>query len=166
MGFVSARAPSYFVGSPTFPGETPRPKGQFFSYRVRGMSGAGVSSQWAVLTSPILTGLTSSVLSGVSNYPNPFDPRKGGVAGKTVITYILGQDSEVSITIYDLLGYVVREFKFQTGGEGGRAGSNFVEWDGTNGLGNKVSKGGYLARIKVNSPGGSSSVIRKIGVIH
>jgi len=163
---VSARNPTYFVGSSAYPGEVPRPQGQFFYYRVRGMSNAGVFSQWSALTAPVATGLAASLLSGISNYPNPFDTRKGGIEGKTVITYILGDNADVEIVIYDLLGYVVKEFKFNSGVEGGRLGANFVTWDGTNGLGNKVSKGGYIARIKVNSPRGNAVGIRKIGVIH
>ena len=39
-------------------------------------------------------------------------------------------------------------------------------WDGKNGMGNFVSKGGYIARIKVGSSLGTATVIRKIGVIH
>jgi len=162
----SSIKPSYFIGNPSFPGESPRGKGQFFTYRIRSMSSAGVFSGWTTLESPVATGLSASVLSGVSNYPNPFDPRKSGIESRTVITYTLGDNAEVTITIYDLLGYAVKEFKFSSGGEGGRRGANFVIWDGTNGLGNKVSKGGYIAKIKVNASGGSATAIRKIGVIH
>ena len=35
-----------------------------------------------------------------------------------------------------------------------------------NDAGISVSKGGYVARIKVKSPGGAATAIRKIGVIH
>ena len=34
------------------------------------------------------------------------------------------------------------------------------------GLGRPVSKGGYIARIKVGSALGTATAIRKIGVIH
>ena len=169
LSFVrTSRAPSYYVGaSLEFPGESPRPEGQFFSYRVRAVSNAGVVSSWGVQTSPMATGGSFSILTGVSNYPNPFDSRKGGVEGHTTITYVLGEPAKVSITIYDLLGYVVKEFsESSTPPATGQKGPNFVEWDGTNGLGNKVSKGGYIARIKVVAPGGSKVAVRKIGVIH
>jgi hypothetical protein len=61
---------------------------------------------------------------------------------------------------------VVKRLSFDPAQNGGRAGPNFVIWDGKNGSGNFVSKGGYVAHIKVKSPGGSATVDRKIGVIH
>ena len=74
--------------------------------------------------------------------------------------------TNVKITIYDLLGYVVKTFHYQPGEMGGKLGPNFVTWDGKNGMGSYVSKGGYIARIKVGSSLGTATVIRKIGVIH
>ena len=166
LGFVPARTPSYFTGSSAFPGETPRAKDQFFTYRARAMSNAMVFSEWSVLDTPVPTGVLSSVLSAVKNYPNPFDPRKGGVEGKTYIAYTLSDNAEVTITLYDLLGYMVKEFRITSGSEGGRPGPNTVAWDGRNELGSYVSKGGYIARVKASSPKGSKVIIRKIGVIH
>jgi hypothetical protein len=133
---------------------------------VRGISGAGVVSSWSPLGTSVNTGVTSDIIAGISNYPNPFDTRQGGPAGHTVITYILGTDADVTITLYDLLGYVVKVFSFAPGSAGGQAGPNNVIWDGKNGSGSFVSKGGYIARIKVKSALGTSVSIRKIGVIH
>jgi hypothetical protein len=131
------------------------------------MSNAGVFSPWSVLDLPVNTGESSKVvLSNVRNYPNPFDPRKGGMQGKTAITYNLADNSEVTITLYDLMGYVVNEFSFSSGSEGGRQGPNVVLWDGKNGLGGFVSKGGYIVRVKASSPRGNMIVLRKVGVIH
>jgi flagellar hook assembly protein FlgD len=45
-------------------------------------------------------------------------------------------------------------------------GSNYFDWDGRNDLGGIVSKGGYIVRIKASSPKGSSTITKKIGVIH
>jgi hypothetical protein len=166
LGFVPGRAPSYFTGSSSFPGETPRPRNQFFFYRARAMSNAGVFSSWSNLDTPVATGVLPDVISNLRNYPNPFDPRKGGIEGKTAITYMLADNAEVTLTLYDLLGYVVKELKFSSGSEGGKAGPNIVTWDGRNSLGGFVSKGGYIARVKASSPKGSKIIIRKIGVIH
>ncbi len=166
VNVISARSPVYGVGDPTFPGETPRPAGQYFSYRVRAISGAGVTSNWSPLTVNAVTGITSSILSAVSNFPNPFDSRKGGNAGKTFITYTLNADSDVTVTIYDALGYLVKTIGCPPGSEGGKTGANFLPWDGRNDAGAFVSKGGYTARIRVKSPGGTATAIRKIGVIH
>ena len=100
-------------------------------------------------------------ISSVSNYPNPFDSRKE----KTTITYLLNGDSEVSIKIYDLFGYKVAEFSYAAGTPGGSFGVNNVEWDGTDGSGQRVSKGGYVAVIQAKGDK-VVSVNRKIGVIH
>ncbi|MBI4346137.1 MAG: hypothetical protein HY553_04740, partial [Elusimicrobia bacterium] len=146
--------------------EQPRASGQYLSYRVRTINYAGLTSEWSMESTAVATTLVNSPISNVSNFPNPFDSRKGGPEGKTTITYTLGADSDVTITIYDLLGYVVKIFHFQPGAAGARAGPNFVPWDGRNGQGNPVAKGGYVARIKAGSGAGTATVIRKIGVIH
>ena len=166
LNLINGRVPSYTVGDPKFPGEGPRTTGYFYNYRVRALSGGGVWSPWSPLGQNVNTGAVTGIITGVSNFPNPFDTRKGGPGGKTTITYTLNADSDVTITVYDLLGYVVKTMSYNSGSEGGMAGPNFVTWDGRNGSGNLVSKGGYVARIKVKSPGGSSEVIRKIGVVH
>ncbi|MEK7389907.1 MAG: FlgD immunoglobulin-like domain containing protein, partial [Elusimicrobiota bacterium] len=161
-----SRLTTYNVGGPAFPGEGPRPTGQYFSYRVRAISGAGVASNWSPLAQNAATGITADILTGVSNYPNPFDSRKGGELGRTKITYTLNSDADVTITIYDALGYLVKTLTASPGTEGGKAGQNFVPWDGRNDAGALVAKGGYTARIKAKASSGSATVIRKIGVIH
>ena len=166
INVIPSRLTTYNVGDPSFAGEGQRKPGQFFSYRVRAISGAGVSSNWSPLAASAGTGVTSEIVTGVSNYPNPFDSRKGGDLGMTKITYILNGDSDVTISIYDALGYLVKTISCPPGTEGGKLGQNFVPWNGRNDAGVSVSKGGYVARIKVKAPGGSATVIRKIGVIH
>ena len=110
--------------------------------------------------------MITSILSGVSNFPNPFDSRKGGDQGKTQITYILNTDADVTVTIYDALGYQVKTLSCAPGADGCRAGLNFLPWNGRNEAGVQVAKGGYVARIKVKTGGGTATAIRKIGVIH
>ncbi|MFH2202943.1 MAG: hypothetical protein ABIJ96_07505 [Elusimicrobiota bacterium] len=157
----------YTVGSAAQnPTEKPRATGQFLTYRVRAYSSAGTPSGWSTESAAVATSITSEVIDKVSNYPNPFDSRKGGPEGQTVIVYTLGTASDVEIVIYDLLGYVVKSFHFTPGENGGRQGANYVIWDGHNGMGRPVAKGGYIARIKVGSSLGTATIIRKIGVIH
>jgi hypothetical protein len=146
--------------------DNPRDKGHFYYYRVRAKNNAGSLGDWSVQSAPSATGLPSEVISSVSNYPNPVDTRKGGEEAKTSIVYILNQDAEVTITLYDLLGYQVNSWTFSAGSEGGKRGANKVQWDGTNGISEKVAKGGYIANIQVKSDKGVVSAIRKIGVIH
>ena len=118
------------------------------------------------LSSSIASPLPAPIITDVSNAPNPFDSRKGGPEGQTRISYTLSQDLPVRVTLYDLLGFRVRRWDFSPGQNGGKAGSNFFMWDGTNEAGQKVSKGGYLAQIEIETPQTVVTVIRKIGVIH
>jgi hypothetical protein len=106
-------------------------------------------------------GQTPTLIDELSNYPNPFDSRREG----TTITYRLPQDIPVHVRIYDLFGYPVKEFSFNAGEMGARAGVNEIQWDGTDGTGSKVSKGGYICRVTVEGDRPVNG-IRKIGVIH
>ncbi len=166
--FVPGSRTSFVVGNLDTPDNKPREKGHFYYYRVRAKNYAGSYSEWSEVSNGVCTGLPDQVISQVSNYPNPVDIRLGGEEGKTYIVYILNQDAEVTLTVYDLLGYKVREWTFKPGQEGGKKGANRVPpdgWDGTNEAGQKVSKGGYIAQIRVKSTKGVVTAIRKIGVI-
>ena len=72
------------------------------------------------------------------NYPNPFNP-------ETWIPYQLAKDADVTVTIYDVRGGVVRRLALGHQAAGfyygrGRA----VHWDGRNALGEKVASGLYF----------------------
>ena len=94
----------------------------------------------------------------VRNRPNPFR------AGKEVtwIEYNLNQPSNVTITIYDLLGQEVWHKSYPAGEEGGKKDSNSVPWDGRNLSGEVVGNGGYICRIWIERE--NRHVVRKIGV--
>jgi hypothetical protein len=95
------------------------------------------------------------------NYPNPFSPDQGG----TNINYLLGEDSEVKIIIYDLLGNLVKRFEFASGSTGGQVGQNIVHWDGKNGEGVVVANGGYILQILAKTVSGQEYKARtKAGV--
>jgi hypothetical protein len=111
-------------------------------------------------------GLPQGLINDLTNYPNPFDSRKSGLEGQTMIAYSLTDDAPVSLEIYDLLGHKVRGWKFWAGVNGGRSGANSIAWDGTNEMGQKVSKGGYIAEIVIETSQTTVTAIRKIGVIH
>ncbi len=70
-------------------------------------------------------------------YPNPFNP-------VTTLRYDLPERDDVTLTIYDILGRQVRTLV--QGIE--EPGYKMVIWDGTNDLGEQVSAGVYLYRIK------------------
>jgi hypothetical protein len=76
----------------------------------------------------------------LSNYPNPFNP-------VTSIRYNLDSNSNVKITVYDLLGNVVNEL-FQ-GAQ--MAGINNVSWNATNNVGESISSGVYIYKIQTDA---------------
>ncbi len=71
------------------------------------------------------------------NFPNPFNP-------ETVIEYFLPRESQVQITIYNLLGQKVRDLIDQRVS----AGHQKVSWDGRNDKGEAVSSGIYFYRMR------------------
>jgi hypothetical protein len=153
---------SFLVGSKDNPSNIPRPVNHFYTYRVRASNFAGGVSAWSDASAPASTGFPEETITKVTNYPNPADMRQG----PTTISFILNEDSTVKVTLYDLLGYFVRDWNFTAGSNGGRAGPNTFQWDGTDSSGKKVSAGGYIMRLEVIGTKGSSTVIRKIGVLN
>jgi hypothetical protein len=71
------------------------------------------------------------------NYPNPF-------SNETAISYKLNQQSDVQVTIYDILGREVKTYSLKQQGTG----KHGITWDGKNNLGMKVSSGVYLYKVK------------------
>jgi hypothetical protein len=71
------------------------------------------------------------------NYPNPFNPI-------TTLSYDLPEDALVNITIYDMMGKVVRTLINMEQTVGYRS----VQWNGTNDNGSPVSAGLYLYTIQ------------------
>ncbi len=70
------------------------------------------------------------------NYPNPF-------SSSTAIPYQIKKESDVEVTIYDILGRVVR--KFNVGQQS--VGLYNVLWDGRNNFGEKVASGVYFYKL-------------------
>jgi len=78
----------------------------------------------------------------VRNRPNPF--RAG--REETLIEYKLSEPSNVTITIYDLLGQEVWHKSYRAGENGGGE-VNSVPWNGRNLSGEVVGNGGYICRV-------------------
>ena len=114
------------------------------------VGGGGLA--FAALVSPDLT-----LFARAHGYPNPF--HAGGEAVR--LSYVLSQDAPVKVSIYTLLGDLVREISVPAGGGGGASGLNEVPWDGRNGAGDLVRPGVYVARIE----GGGVSALVKVGVL-
>jgi hypothetical protein len=116
--------------------------------RIRG--GGGLA--FAPLVSPALT-----LFDRAHGYPNPFRAGREAVQ----LSYVLPGDASVRISIYTLLGGLVRELSLPAGVPGGARGLNEVPWDGRNGSGELVHPGVYVAEIQ----GGGASERIKVGVL-
>ena len=86
----------------------------------------------------------------IGNYPNPFNP-------STIINYSVPVNSNVKITIYDIMGRLVKSFSFNSQSSGYQN----IEWNGTNETGVKVSSGTYVYRMEaVSLEGNAESFIQ------
>ncbi len=81
-------------------------------------------------------------LSQVFNYPNPFE-------GITYIHARLNQEGRIRVGIYTVAGRRVRDLTAD-----GRAGENYLPWDGKDSQGENVAIGVYLLRVTAESPEG------------
>ena len=72
------------------------------------------------------------------NFPNPFNP-------ETWIPYQLSKSAEVTLTIYNMRGQVIRQLKLGHQSAGVyRSRSRAIHWDGRNSIGEKVAAGVYF----------------------
>ena len=91
----------------------------------------------------------------LSNFPNPFNP-------ETWIPYQLAISSDVSLTIYNIGGVVVREIALKQQPAGFyRTRDRAIHWNGRNMLGEKVAGGMYFYIFKV----GDYSATRKMLIL-
>ena len=71
------------------------------------------------------------------NYPNPFNP-------STRIRFEIAERQQVDVVIYDIRGFKVRTLSKKTFDPG----FHVLNWDGTDDLGQLVSSGVYMYRVK------------------
>ena len=74
------------------------------------------------------------------NYPNPFN-------NLTSISYSVPQKSDVSLTVYDVLGNQVSKIHMNDA----MPGHYSYKWNGKNRFGTKVASGVYIYRLKANN---------------
>ena len=88
----------------------------------------------SVQVSPVIPDNTALL----TNFPNPFNP-------ETWIPYQLAKPAEVTLTLYDIRGVVVRRLKlgYQAAGFY-QSRSRAIHWDGRNSIGEKVASGVYF----------------------
>lgn len=83
------------------------------------------------------------------NYPNPFNPT-------TKIDFELPQDSKVNITVYDMLGKVVKVLENGTK----KSGYYTINFDG-----NSLSSGIYIYRLTAESNGNTNTIVKKMTLV-
>ena len=89
------------------------------------------------------------------NYPNPFNP-------ETWIPYHLANPSNVTITIYDVRGTVVRQLDLGHQPQGYYTTRHRAAyWDGRNAVGERVASGTYFYQLKA----GNVSLLRKMLIL-
>ena len=89
----------------------------------------------------------------LSNYPNPFNP-------ETWIPYQLTKPANVTLTIYNMHGVVVRELKLGHQAAGTyRSQSKAAHWDGKNKFGEKVASGVYFYTLTAGDFSGTRKML-------
>ncbi len=99
---------------------------------------------------PILADKSKTVLS-LSNYPNPFNP-------SSTISYSIPENTNVSLTIFDMQGRVVKNLVHGYK----KSGKHSVIWDGKNEIGSTVSSGLYIYVLRT----ANKAISKKMLMIH
>ena len=103
----------------------------------------------------LLTTVRPDTTALLANYPNPFNP-------ETWIPYHLAHDTEVTLTIYDIKGAVVRRLDLGHQMAGYYADRiKAAYWDGRNNLGESVGSGVYFYQLQAED----FSAIRKMVIL-
>ncbi|MBT5712178.1 T9SS type A sorting domain-containing protein, partial [Candidatus Poribacteria bacterium] len=90
----------------------------------------------------------------LANYPNPFNP-------ETWIPFDLSEAAEVTVSVYDPRGVVVRRLDLGRLAPGAyRRRSAAAYWDGRNDFGERVSSGMYMYELRA----GASRQMRRMVV--
>lgn len=90
------------------------------------------------------TGIPTEFIVG-QNYPNPFNP-------STMISFSLPVNGSVTVTVYDILGNVVKELY----NGASQQGYHSVQWNASDASGSKVASGMYLYRVTAQLSNGRS----------
>ena len=119
--------------------------GSNYDYWVTAVDYSGNESEGSNIVQISPTGLSTvadlipEVYALGQNYPNPFNP-------STQIRYALPEQSQVVLTVYDMLGRKVRTLVNGVQDAGYRT----VMWNATSDMGTPVSAGMYIYTIRAN----------------
>ncbi len=91
--------------------------------------------------------IAESLISNLSNYPNPFNP-------STTISFSVPVESNIELSIYNIKGQRIKSLA----NESFESGNYSIVWNGDDDLGNSVSSGIYLYNLKVD---GKNEAVKK-----
>jgi len=83
--------------------------------------------------------IAESIISNLSNYPNPFNPT-------TTISFSIPDESSVDLIVFNIKGQKVKSLVK----ESFESGNHSILWDGDDDFGNSVASGVYLYKLNVN----------------
>ena len=96
--------------------------------------------EWETFAAPAAPSVPINTVL-LPNYPNPFNP-------ETWIPYELSKSAEVTLTIYNMRGQMIRQLKLGHKPAGVyRNRSRAIHWDGRNNIGEKVATGVYFYQL-------------------
>ena len=96
----------------------------------------------AAMSAPSAQTTSTTETALLSNFPNPFNP-------ETWIPYQLAKPADVTLTIFNMRGIVVREITLGHQSAGMyRSRSRAIHWDGRNEIGERVASGVYFYMLK------------------
>ena len=115
----------------------------------------GTTLLWDLTLEQLLAVLTSKEIALLPNYPNPFSP-------ETWIPYHLSNDADVTLTVYDTKGTVVRQLDLGHQSAGFyTARAKAAYWNGRNESGESVASGLYFYQLRA----GDYTALRRMVIV-
>ena len=112
--------------------------GRIGTYQNYGLSLLDFSDFMTEINEPLIP-YPSSLISNLSNYPNPFNP-------ETTISFSIPEESKVDLSIFNIKGQKIRSLL----NDQITAGEYSIVWNGEDASGKKVSSGVYLYKLHIN----------------
>jgi hypothetical protein len=135
--------------------------------RVNVVDSLGSPIEALEIQSPRITVLSSDPEEIFGNYPNPFSMDSqipGAPRGVTRFAFMMENSGDVELRIFTLMGRLVRFTELSNVPEGLH--TTLLSWDGSNGQGDRVVNGVYIAVLQVRySNGGSETYETKVAYI-
>jgi hypothetical protein len=128
-----------------------------FVGKVNVVDSLGSPIEALAIQSPRITILSSDPEEIFGNYPNPFSMNSqipGAPRGVTRFSFKMESSGDVELRIFTLMGRLVRFTELSNVPEGLH--TTLLSWDGTNGQGDRVVNGVYIAVLQVRYRNGTA----------